>query len=66
MDFTAVILLVGALYFLPSLVAVLRSVPNVGSVVVLNVFLGWTLIGWVASMAMAARSTAPAPARPAG
>jgi cytochrome c biogenesis protein CcdA len=48
------------LYFLPTIIAVNRKVPNVGSIVVLNVFLGWTFIGWVVALAMAARSR-PAP-----
>lgn len=45
-----------ALYFLPSICAMVRSVPNVGSVIVLNLFLGWTLVGWVVALAMAFRS----------
>ncbi len=45
------------LYFLPTIVAVNRKVVNTGSVVVVNVFLGWTLIGWVVALAMAARTT---------
>lgn len=59
-----------AMYFLPTIIAVKRKVPNVGSVVVINIFLGWSVIGWVASLAMAARSVQPAtavtPARPFG
>ena len=47
-----------ALYFLPTIVAVNRRVPNVGSVVVINIFLGWSFIGWVVAMAMAVRSRA--------
>jgi hypothetical protein len=31
-------------------------VPNLGSVAVINTFLGWTFIGWVVALAMAARS----------
>jgi len=50
-----IVLLVGA-YFLPLIIAGLRKVPNVGSVAVINVFLGWTFIGWVVAMAMACRS----------
>jgi hypothetical protein len=46
-------------YFLPTLVAGIRGVPNKGSVVVLNIFLGWTLLGWVLSLAMACRSPQP-------
>ncbi len=43
-------------YVLPTIVAYLRKVPNKGSVAVVDVLLGWTLIGWVAALAMAARS----------
>jgi hypothetical protein len=50
----AVVLLV--IYMLPSIVAAHRQVPNVGSVVVIDLLLGWTLIGWVVAMAMAART----------
>jgi uncharacterized membrane protein len=50
----AVVLFV--IYVLPSVVAALRQVPNVGSVIVVDLLLGWTLIGWVVAMAMAART----------
>lgn len=50
-----------ALYFIPTIVAVIRHVPNVGSVAVVNIFLGWTFIGYVVALAMAFRS-APAAA----
>ena len=52
---SALIVLLG-LYFIPSIVGGVRKVPNIGSVVVLNLFLGWTLVGWVVALAMAARS----------
>ena len=45
------------LYFLPSIVAISRAVPNAGSVVVLNLFLGWTFVGWIVSLAMSFGST---------
>jgi hypothetical protein len=48
-----------AVYLLPTMVAYYRSVPNVGSIAVVNLFLGWTLIGWVVALAMAARSVRP-------
>jgi hypothetical protein len=57
---TAVVLLavvIFAAYWLPTIVAAVRGVPNVGSVVVINLLLGWTFIGWVVALAMAARST---------
>lgn len=53
------ILAIGA-YFIPTIVAGSRHVPNVGSVFVLNLFLGWTFLGWVVSMSMAMRSRAQA------
>ncbi|HCA92083.1 MAG TPA: hypothetical protein DEP10_09070 [Alphaproteobacteria bacterium] len=42
-----------AFYFLPTIVAVKRSVRNGGSVFILNLLLGWTLIAWVVALAMA-------------
>jgi len=62
-DATSLAVLVGVLaaYFLPTIVAHARKVPNLGSVAVINTFLGWTLIGWVVALAMAARSSPPKP-----
>jgi hypothetical protein len=52
-----VVLLLGfALYFTPTIVAVARKVEHQGSVAVINFFLGWTLVGWVVSLAMACRT----------
>ena len=41
------------LYFLPSLVAVLRRHHNVVAIFVLNLTLGWTVLGWVAALVWA-------------
>jgi len=46
-------------YFLPAITARQRKVPDVGMVFVLNLLLGWTLIGWVIALAMAYRTPAP-------
>ncbi|MFE2329272.1 superinfection immunity protein [Streptomyces sp. NPDC059385] len=54
-------LIVLALYFVPTIIAIPRNIPNRGSVVVINIFLGWTVIGWVIALAMAARSATPHP-----
>ena len=52
---TVIILAVVALlYFLPSFVAGSRHTMNLGGVIVINLFLGWTFIGWVVALAMAA------------
>jgi Superinfection immunity protein len=47
------ILLSIALYLLPTLVAAARG-RAVGPVAILNIFLGWTLIGWVGALIWAA------------
>jgi hypothetical protein len=52
----ALVLALAAAYFLPTIVARSRKVPNQGSVAVINTFLGWTFVGWVVALAMAARS----------
>ena len=54
------LILIGiAFCFIPTIVGVIRKVPNLGSIIVINIFLGWSLIGWVVALAMAAR-TVPA------
>jgi hypothetical protein len=37
-------------YFLPTIVAVVRRKANAGGIFVLNLLLGWTLIGWVGAL----------------
>ena len=51
------LLLITFLYFTPSILAMARKAPDTGSVIVINLFFGWTFVGWVISLAMAARST---------
>jgi hypothetical protein len=48
-----------ALYMLPTIIAAVRKVVNVGSVAAINVLLGWTLIGWAVALAMALRTNPP-------
>lgn len=43
-----------AVYFLPSLIASTRLHSNLNPIILLNVFLGWTLIGWVAALVWSA------------
>lgn len=56
LPYTKWLLLAGVAYFLPSVVAAERGVPHLGSVVVVNLFLGWTFLGWVVALAMACRT----------
>ena len=51
-------------YFLPAIIAKARDLRNFGSIFLLDLFLGWTLIGWVGALCWACAGTAeikPAP-----
>ena len=41
------------LYFLPSIIAHSRKHPHYGTIVFLNLFTGWTVIGWVGCLVWA-------------
>jgi hypothetical protein len=43
-----------ALYWVPVFVAVARHRVSVAPITIINFFFGWTLIGWVVALAMAA------------
>jgi hypothetical protein len=49
------------LYFLPSIIVLARRADGMaGAVIVLNLFLGWTFLGWVVCLALSvAGSSAP-------
>ena len=40
-------------YFLPSIIAMKRGTDHAAGIMLLNLFLGWTLIGWVAALVWA-------------
>lgn len=50
----AVIIMIA--YLLPVLIGWSRRVADLGSVAVINIALGWTLVGWVIALAMALRT----------
>lgn len=54
--FVVVVLAACALYMAPTIVAIARRVPNAGSVAAINLLLGWSLVGWAMSWALALRS----------
>lgn len=45
-----------AIYFIPSAVAIGREHRNAGAIIVLNIFLGWTFLGWVVALVWASTS----------
>lgn len=40
-------------YFVPTIVAQTRNMPNVGGVLIVNLLTGWTGIGWIIALVMA-------------
>jgi Superinfection immunity protein len=60
----ALVLIVLAMYWLPSIIGYYRRTPDIFSVVVTNALLGWTVVGWLVAMAMAARTPAPSLSKP--
>lgn len=46
-------------YFLPSIIG--RNKRNANAICLLNIFLGWTVIGWVVALVWAASKDDPAP-----
>jgi hypothetical protein len=50
------------LYFLPSMLSIARDKRNAPAIFVLNLLLGWTLIGWAGALIWAVTKDAPSPA----
>lgn len=48
-----VMVLMVMIYFLPVIIAMARKHRNLGPVLILNLFVGWTLIGWVVALVWA-------------
>ena len=51
------------MYFLPSIIALARSKRDLLAIFLLNLFLGWSVIGWIVALVWAAKSDVPATAR---
>lgn len=47
------LLIVIPIYLVPMIVSIKRGHPQAGTISVINLFLGWTVLGWVVSMAWA-------------
>ena len=46
-------------YLTPAIIALARGNRNKGSVVVVDLLLGWTFVGWIVAFAMAFQSQKP-------
>jgi hypothetical protein len=47
------------MYFLPSIIALARNKRDITAIVLLNFFLGWTMIGWIVALVWAVKTDAP-------
>jgi T4 superinfection immunity protein len=47
------------MYFLPSIIALARNKRDIGAIILLNFFLGWTMIGWVIALVWAVKTDYP-------
>ena len=45
-----VIVLIATFYFMPTLIAFLRQHKNKLAIFLLNLLMGWSVLGWVASL----------------
>lgn len=43
----------GALYFLPTIIALTQHRRNVLAIALVNIFLGWSFLGWIVALVMA-------------
>ena len=49
-SFLMLILMGIMLYFIPTIIAILKKKPNKLAISALNFFLGWSIIGWVVAL----------------
>jgi hypothetical protein len=54
--FALLLLPFGAIHFLPTIIAALRNLRSVVGIFLVNLFLGWTVIGWVVALVWALSS----------
>ncbi|MDR3134753.1 MAG: superinfection immunity protein [Deltaproteobacteria bacterium] len=53
MSFTTILIIGSVCYFIPFLVALLRGHLNVFPIFLVNLLLGWSLIGWICAFVWA-------------
>ena len=46
----------GAIYFMPTIVAAVRKSSRLGVVLAVNLLLGWTVAGWIVALVLAIQS----------
>ncbi len=51
------------MYFLPTIIALARSKRDIMAILLLNLFLGWSVIGWIVALVWALKTDFPAVVR---
>jgi hypothetical protein len=51
------------MYFLPTIIALIKSKRDAVAILLLNLFLGWSVIGWIIALVWAVKNDAPAMVR---
>jgi Superinfection immunity protein len=51
------------MYFLPTIIALIKSKRDAVAILLLNLFLGWSVIGWIIALVWALKNDAPAMVR---
>ena len=55
--FSIVLILIGlVVYFIPTIVAVKRDHPNKVAIICVDIFLGWSFLGWVVALVWALKN----------
>jgi len=49
------IVIIGAVYLFPTVVALFRKHPNYSMIVAVNLLAGWTIVCWIIAMAWASQ-----------
>ena len=49
----AIVLVFIVLYLLPSIIAIKKKHKDLIKILIINIFLGWTIVGWIISLVLA-------------
>jgi hypothetical protein len=59
MEILIALTVLSAFYLFPYLIAVVRNLPNRRSILLLDLLLGWTVVGWIAAFVWVVRTPSP-------
>ena len=46
----SIVLILITLYFIPSIIAIKKKHKDLSKILMINIFLGWTIVGWIISL----------------